>query len=30
MTKKYDLFANTDTTPPEYNIKQMRTERVLS
>jgi len=26
MTKMYDLFANTNTTPPEYYFKQMQTE----
>jgi len=28
--KNVHLFANTNTTPPEYNFKQMRTERVRS
>jgi len=28
--KVYDLFANTNTTPPECNFKQMQTEHLLS
>jgi len=28
--KKYNLFANSNTTPPENDFKIMRTKRVLS
>jgi len=28
--KKYNLFANSNTAPPEYDFKKMRMERVLA